>query len=520
MHILLYGPPGCGKTTLGAQLADRLQRPFIDLDQYIETQAGQSIAAIFEQQGEPAFRLLESEQLALCLSHAEETIIALGGGALLEPANRRLAEEHGEVLCLTADVEVLLGRLQAGLPARPLLAGDLEPRTRALLTQRAAHYASFNNLLDTGSLDVAQAVWQAQIALGAFHITGMETASDMRIRPGSLADLGAEMQQAGLKGPVLLVSDEQVAALYGQQAHMSLQKAGYTASICTLPSGEPHKHIHTVARIWESCAEAGLERSSTIVALGGGVVGDQAGFAAATFLRGVAWVNVPTTLLAMVDSSLGGKTGANLPQGKNLIGAFHAPRLILADPALLHSLPQEELRSGLGETVKHGIIADPQLFDLCAAGMAAVQNNTTRLVRQAAAVKVRVILEDPYEHGQRQALNLGHTIGHGVELACGLQISHGEAVAIGMIVEARLAEQQGLAKPGLADQLRQVLARLGLQTKLPAGISLAAVVQAMKMDKKRVGGVVRFALPVQVGEVRVGVVIPDWEEWVLNEGYA
>jgi 3-dehydroquinate synthase len=519
MHILLYGPPGSGKTTLGAKLAASLMRPFTDLDEAIQQQAGSSITAIFEQQGEPAFRQLESEMLAQCLSQTRETVIALGGGALLAPANRQLAETQGQVLCLTAARDVLVARLTSSAPTRPLLAGDLNQRMQTLLAQRQAHYASFVNRLNTDGMDEKETLWQAQVLLGTFHITGMNTDCDLRIRPGSLTNLGKEMQQCGLKGPVVLVSDDNVAALYGQQAQNSLEQWEYQVTVVTLPSGETHKHIHTVARIWESCAAAGLERGSTIVALGGGVVGDQAGFAAATFLRGLPWVNVPTSLLAMVDSSLGGKTGANLPQGKNLIGAFHAPRLVLIDPDLLHTLPEAELRSGLGETVKHGVIADPQLFELCATGVDAIKQDFTRLVRQAAAVKVKIILQDPYENDLRQALNLGHTIGHGVELACGLQISHGEAVAIGMIAEARLAEQKELAKPGLADQLRCVLRELGLQTELPEGIDLQAVVRAMKLDKKRADGLVRFALPIKVGEVRVGVVVPDWENWILKQNH-
>jgi 3-dehydroquinate synthase len=517
MHILLYGPPGSGKTTLGVKLSASLKRPFIDLDEAIERHAGTDIPAIFRKQGERAFRRLESELLTQTLSHPQETIIALGGGALLAQENRQLAEQRGEVLCLSADPETLVARLAASAPNRPLLTGDLEQRTRDLLARRQEHYASFPNRLDTTDLELEDAVWQAQVRLGAFRITGMGLDSDLRIRQGSLDDLGADMLQSGLRGPVMLVSDEHVAALYAQRAQASLEQAGYQVEALVLPAGEVHKHIQTVSHIWERCAGAGLERSSTIVALGGGVVGDLAGFAAATFLRGVNWVNVPSSLLAMVDSSLGGKTGANLPQGKNLIGAFHAPRLILTDPNLLASLPEEELRSGLGETVKHGVIGDPQRFVLCAAGLSAMKQDFTRLVRQAAAVKARVIQQDPYERGLRQALNLGHTIGHGVELACGLKISHGEAVAIGMIAEARLAERLGLAQPGLADELRRVLDQLNLQTELPAGIDRLAVVQAMQMDKKRADGVVHFALPVRIGDVRTGIAVPDWENWLLND---
>lgn len=516
MHIMLYGPPGSGKSTLGVRLADRLKCPFVDLDAAIEQHAGMPVPDIFQQQGETAFRRVESGLLARHLSVSEETVISLGGGALLSPENRALAEKQGEVLCLTAPAEILIARLKVSSINRPLLNGDLEQRTRALLEKRKDHYSSFSNAIDTGTLNADQALWQAQIRLGVFRITGMGTDCDLRIRPGILKDLGSAMQQAELKGPVMLVSDEHVAALYGQQAQNTLENAGYTVSLMIIPSGETHKHIGSVTEIWEACADAGLERGSTIVALGGGVIGDQAGFAAAAFLRGIAWVNVPTTPLAMVDSSIGGKTGANLPQGKNLIGAFHAPRLILSDPELLQTLPEREWLSGLGETVKHGIIADPQLFYLCAAGREAAQQNSTQLVRQAAAVKIRIIEEDPYERGLRQSLNLGHTIGHGVELACGFSMSHGEAVAIGTVAEARLAEKLGLAQTGLTDEIRKVFSALGLLTQIPPEINRTIIVQAMRHDKKRANQIVRFALPVRIGEVRVGITVPDWETLLLD----
>lgn len=516
MHILLYGPPGSGKSTLAANLAEQLKRPLVDLDDEIEQHASMKIPAIFQLKGEPDFRSMESEILAQCLSASEETVISLGGGALINPQNRAMAEQNGEVLCLTASLDILIARLKASNISRPLLNGDLEQRTHALMEKRESHYASFTNVLDTSSIDTEQTLWQAQVRLGVFRITGMGTDCDLRIQPGNLKNLGAAMRMADLKGPIMLVSDDNVSTLYGQQAKMSLETAGYTVASINIAPGETNKHIGSVSRIWDACANIGLERGSTIVALGGGVVGDQAGFAAATYLRGISWVNVPTSLLAMVDSSLGGKTGANLPQGKNLIGAFHAPRLVLTDPELLATLPEREMLSGLGETVKHGIIADPKLFKLCAAGRNTIQQNILQVVRKSTAVKIKIIEEDPYERGLRQSLNLGHTIGHGVELACGLSISHGESVAIGTIAEARLAEYLGLAQPGFANQLAKVLNKLGLLTNIPQDIDRNAIIQAMKHDKKSANRIVRFALPIKVGDVRVGVVAPDWETWLLN----
>lgn len=272
--------------------------------------------------------------------------------------------------------------------------------------------------------------------------------------------------------------------------------------------------IETVASLWEEFLHAGVERGSTIIALGGGVTGDLAGFAAATFLRGVAWVNVPTTLLAMVDSSIGGKTGADLPQGKNLIGAFHSPRLVLADPQLLHTLPNREIRSGLAEALKAGIIADPLLYRLCAAGWPEQMEDVDLLVSRALAVKARVIEEDPYEKNIRQSLNLGHTVGHGVELASGYRLSHGESVGIGMVVEARLAEHIGIAQSGLANEISATLTRLGLPTRTPLEISRKAVIVAILLDKKRRRGQIHFALPEKIGKVHVGVVVDQWENLI------
>jgi 3-dehydroquinate synthetase len=226
------------------------------------------------------------------------------------------------------------------------------------------------------------------------------------------------------------------------------------------------------------------------------------------------WVAVPTSLLGMVDASLGGKTGADLPQGKNLVGAFHAPRLVLADPEVLATLPPAELRSGLAEVVKHGVIADPVLFAQCAAGEAAAAADWASLVSRAMAVKIGVIQADPYEGGRRAALNLGHTVGHGVELASDFRVRHGEAVAIGMVAEARLAARLGLAEAALPQRIAAALRGLGLPVEIPGDLAATAVIAAMRLDKKRRRGTVRFALPRAIGRVEVGVTIPEWPDWI------
>ncbi len=515
MHVFLYGPPGSGKTTLGRDLAKALEMPFSDLDSQIEARAGKRIAEIFSIEGEASFRRQELAVLreAVKIDAANPPrVIALGGGALLNPEARAVAEASGQVLCLQADPGTLLARMAAEEGQRPLLAGDPAERLRSLLSERGDHYRSFPSSLDTTSLSGEALVWQAQLKLGMFRVHGMGPAYDVRIDAGGLGRLGLHFQTRGLKGPVALVSDWNVGAHYLEPATDSLQAAGYEVKVHCIEPGEAYKNIDTVLKVWDFFVRAGVERGSTVAALGGGVVGDLTGFAAAVFLRGVPWVNLPTSLLAMVDSSTGGKTGIDLPQAKNLVGAFYPPRLVLADPRVLATLPARELSSGLAEAIKHGIIADPDLFALCETGLPWIKQNLEPLVRQAMAVKLKVIAIDPYEKDLRQALNLGHTIGHGVERASEFRLSHGEAVAIGTVAEARLAEKIGLAEPGLAQRIAAAIERLSLPVEIPPDISIEQVAKAMHHDKKRAGGLLRFALPLRIGEVRTGIVLDQWQE--------
>jgi 3-dehydroquinate synthase len=519
--IFLYGPPGSGKTTLGSCLAGNLDLPFFDLDAEIEAASGLDIPEIFAKEGEACFRQREFAALQTILEQSGKAasrgcVVALGGGALTAPETRRLAEQNGAILSLTAAYPVLLSRLQAAAPqseqknsaVRPLLAGDLPGRLAALMEQRKDHYASFPLILDTGATSAQESAWQAGVKLGWYRVKGMGQPYDVLVQDKGLASLGDALQSYSLRGPAALVTDENVAAHYGAQAIDSLSAAGFTASKLEIPAGEAFKTIQTVQNLWSSFISVGIERGSTVLALGGGVVGDLAGFAAATYLRGVRWVNLPTTLLAMVDASLGGKTGADLPQGKNLVGAFHPPALVLADPLTLRSLPKAELRSGLAEVIKHGIIGDPELFELACSPS---PTNLGQIVRRAMSVKVRIIEADPYERGLRAALNLGHTVGHAVEQVSGYHLRHGEAVAIGMVAEARLAERLGIAQVGLAETIATTLAGVGLPVAIPPPMDRGAILQTMQVDKKRAGGKIRFALPVKIGEVVTGVEVTDFD---------
>ncbi len=516
--LFMYGPPGSGKSTAGRSLAQALDLAFVDLDHEISAQAGRSIPEVFEHEGEAGFRLRESAALQE-VGRRGAAVVALGGGALLDPANRALAESTGTVVCLAASKTALQERLHKVEAIRPLLgkATEVDHKLEALLAARAEHYASFRLQVDTQALTPEQAAWQIQVELGLFRIGGMGKPYDVYVHPGGLEQLGVLMKNRRLAGPVALISDEHVAPFYLRRVTQGLTAADYTVTPVILPSGETSKTLASASRLWEEFLKAGLERGSTAVALGGGVISDLVGFAAAVYLRGMPWVAAPTSLLAMIDACLGGKTAIDLPQGKNLVGAFHPPALIVADPDTLKTLPAAELRNGLAEVLKHGLLRDPGLFAACARGFDALQSaDWSALVRRALAVKVQYVQADPYEQGERAALNLGHTIGHAVEQASHFKLRHGEAIAIGILAAARLSQRAGLAQPGLVAQIAAALDALGLPKSMPPGLDLEEVLERVQLDKKKRGGQVRFVLPLKVGEVRYGMPV-DLDVQILRE---
>lgn len=447
--IFLTGAPASGKTTLGRRLATALGVSFVDLDAEIVRSTGRTIPDVFASDGEAAFRDLETQTLARL---GDVGVIALGGGTLLRAENRRLCEARGTIFCLDTPSDAELARrLGAAAGTRPL--GD-----RA--KERAAHYASFPSRVSA---------W--------FDLDD------------SLVLCGKGLARTFLAArPV--VADATVSSIWSERLGL--------APIATIPSGETHKTIGTVSALWGAFARAGLGRKDVVTALGGGVTGDLTGFAAATWMRGIDWINVPTTLLAMVDASTGGKTGCDLPEGKNLAGAFHAPRLVVIDSDFLSTLPPDRLRDGQAEMIKHTIIS-------VGTGPEGYSGNvpTSREIAQNLAVKVEIVRADPFERlGRRILLNCGHTVGHAVEKATNYVVSHGAAVAIGCVEEARIAARRGLSPSGWPETLAARFAAAGLPTALPEGLSLASLVPLMKGDKKRAGSVVTFALPCGWGDVR------------------
>ena len=512
-HIFIYGPPGTGKTTLGDILARRLKLPFVDLDHAIETKVGMAIPDIMEQRGESFFRDMETSTLKSVIG-GEESIIALGGGSLLREKNRAMVEKKGKVVLLKAEYETLLNRVEFDSTNRPLLKGDVPDKLSALLAKREKHYDSFPLKVCVDGKTAEQNAFQVQVALGQFHLSAMGQ-YDVIVQNHGMAQIGELLHSRNLKNPII-VTDENVARLHAGKVVSSLGKLGFNPKVLTVPAGESHKTLDTVSYLWHEFIENTLDRKSTVVALGGGVVCDLAGFAASTFMRGVSWVALPTTLLSMVDAALGGKTGFDLPEGKNLIGSFYPPNLVLADPDLLNTLPNIELTCGLAEVVKHGIISDPELFKMCGNSLEWVKDRLEEIVKRAMAVKIQIIEQDPYEKGFRAALNFGHTVGHAVELVSGYQIRHGEAVAIGMVAEAQLAERLKIAEGGLSGTIAELLSVFGLPTSIPKDLPREAILRSMRTDKKRSNGIIRFALPAKIG--RIELVDVDDLAIVLEEG--
>ncbi len=509
-NIVLTGFMGTGKSSTGRVVADRLGWPFIDLDERISARAGKPVARIFAEDGEPAFRQMEAEACQE-LSEGAGLVVATGGGAVLRAENRAALLSGGIVICLEAAPDAIAGRLKHAID-RPMLAGKaLGERIAELLAERAAAYSSLPHHIDTTHLSVARVADRvlaitAGLPDGAYRlpVRTPDSIYDILIAEGLLAEAGSRLLSAGIKpGRCAVISNPTVALHHADTLLGALRSAGFETHLLLAPDGEAHKTLDTVADLYKQLTEIRLARNEPVIALGGGVIGDTAGFVAATWLRGVPFVQMPTTLLSMVDASVGGKVGVDLPGGKNLVGAFKQPELVLIDPDVLRTLPGAEYRSGLAEVVKAGIIGHRKLFEQLAGDG---PESLSAMIAQAVRVKVDLVQRDPFEAGDRAWLNLGHTFGHALELHSGFTLRHGDAVAVGMVAAARLSELIGACNAGLAEHIGEVLARLGLPTRVP--FDPDAVIAAMGTDKKRRGRTLRFVVIERIGKVALVEDVP------------
>jgi shikimate kinase/3-dehydroquinate synthase len=504
--IVLSGFMATGKSTVGPLVAARLGVPFLDTDAELERITGRRVTDFWKQAGEAAFRARESALVETLLEDATPRVIAFGGGTVATPATRRYALDHALVVTLTAAVETIASRVHD--PAlRPNLGvgGDPIARARALLAQRETAYAECHLSLSTDTLS-AEAAADAIVALAerdplVVPLGLRSYAIDVSVdRPARLTEAVARCRPSS----VVLVTDSNVQRARGAAIDRALRSLATRITRVTLPPGESQKTLATVSTIWDAALGAGVDREAVVVAAGGGVIGDLAGFASACLLRGVRFVQVPTTLLAMVDSSVGGKTGFDHAVGKNLIGAFHQPSAVVADLAHLSTLPARERAAGLAEVVKIALATDAPLLEQLELHTAALARGDTEallpIVRAAIDAKIRIVRDDERESGPRALLNLGHTVGHAVEAHGGYaRWLHGEAIAIGTVVEMRATAVLGWTPAPLVERGKALFEALGLPTHVDA-TELAASWPFVASDKKRTRDAVR--LPVVTGAGR------------------
>lgn len=478
--IVLSGPPGVGKTSTALALSARLGGPAVDLDQVIGGRAGEPIASLLARVGEAPFRTLEAEALRHLPSRLK--VVALGGGTLTSPAARRAAQDLGPVLGLAAPKEELERRLnQTALHDRPLLA---QAGLSALLEERRISYAAVDRVVNAdGPVEV---VADRAMSAGRELRIGLLRAGPNQTRVvlgHALHDATAQAVVAlGPTRPVVLLLDAGVPASIRATYRTRLEAMG-PVSVHELPGGEEAKRWTSAATILEAAAQAGAGRQSVVVALGGGAVCDLAGFVASVLGRGAGLVLVPSTLLAQLDASIGGKTALNLEAGRNLVGSFYPADTVLIDHDLLSSLPAVEHRSGMAELFKIALISDPQFYREVRASRTA----TPALVARAIEAKAALVGSDPLDLGVRRYLNLGHTLGHALERASNFGIRHGEAVAIGIAAVARYSAQKGWISEDLANELVATLELLGLPSSAPEELLAAAKVY-LGADKKSGSG--------------------------------
>ena len=514
-NLIITGFMGTGKTSVGREVARRLGWEFVDMDALIEERLGMSIPEIFATYGEGFFRRQEKE---LCreLAQRRGLVIATGGGALVPEENRRVLGESGLLICLTCEVDELLRRL-GEVEDRPLLeVADRRRRIESLLAQRREAYGRIPHHIDTTELTVEEVaervieLLRSEVAMERIPVRTPGGGYEVHLGRGLLARVGDLARRRGLRGRAALVTNPTVGGLYAPAAVESLRKAGFDPLVIEVPDGEAFKTLDTVRFLYDRFVDGGLDRASPVFALGGGVIGDTAGFAAATYMRGVPLVQLPTSLLAMVDASVGGKVAVDHPKGKNLIGAFHQPELVIVDPDVLATLPEGEFRAGLAEVIKAGVIGSPALFEhLEQRGVEPLE----WVIGEAIRVKAAVVEEDPYERGRRAVLNLGHTFGHALEVLSGFSLRHGEAVAVGMAIAAEVAVGLGLCEGSVRERLMALLRKFGLPTAC-GGYEPEAIWEAMATDKKRRGERLRFVLPKAIGQVVIADDVP--KELVLE----
>ncbi len=517
-HLVLWGPPAVGKSTLGRIVAERLDRPFVDLDTQIESQVGASIAELFANRGEPAFRALERAALTTTLDAPEPQVLAVGGGALVDPHTRALALRRALVVGLTAPLEVLARRLDAAATPRPLLAGPRDAsateRLEALLAERREAYADahWHQPTEPGGPTAAA---EAIVELARRGAVGISTPSASYAvvptrQPEQVLATRLETLAPASVGVVL----DRGAGARGDALLDHLRTLQRPLHVFELKPNEAEKSLATVERLLHAFASWKLDRSSVVVAIGGGITSDLAGFAASVFARGLRWLAVPTTTLSMVDAAVGGKTGANLGPAKNLVGSFHQPSCVVIDPSFATTESPRARRSGLAEVVKSALLEGEDAFAALERDADLLREGGGGALEEALLagmrLKARVVEADPEERSLRATLNLGHTFGHALEAAGAYTTwTHGEAVSMGLVVALAIGVGLDVTPSSWLNRTVTLLQAFGLPT-WPGEALLATALPLLSGDKKRVGDRIHFVLLASPGRCLRVPIAPEF----------
>jgi shikimate kinase/3-dehydroquinate synthase len=516
-HLVLWGPPAVGKSTLGRLVAERLNRRFADLDTQIASEVGISIAELFAERGEPAFRSLERSALSTLLDARDPLVLAVGGGALVDPPSRALALRRALVVGLTAPIEVLVRRLGKASTPRPLLAGPHDApataRLEALLAERREAYADahWHQPTEPGSLTATADAIAELVRRGTVGIS-TRSASYAVIPTRHPAQVLTTRLETMAPTRVGVVLDRGVGAR-GHELVEHLRRLELPLDVFELEPRETEKSLATVERLLHAFASWKLDRASVIVAIGGGITSDLAGFSASLFARGVRWIAVPTTTLSMVDAAVGGKTGANLGPAKNLVGSFHQPSCVVIDPTFSRTESPRARRSGLTEVVKSALLDGVDAFEALERNAEELRDGVGHALEEAALAgvrtKARVVEADPEERGLRATLNLGHTFGHAFEAVGSYTTwTHGEAVAMGLVVALAIGVALDVTPRIWLDRTVALLHALELPT-WPEDALLQAAVPLLSGDKKRFGERIHFVLLATPGRCLRVPIAPD-----------
>jgi 3-dehydroquinate synthase len=519
-NIILGGFMATGKSSVGRRLAIVLGYDFLDLDTLIAAEEGVPISEVFATRGEGTFRALETRMVERVAGRTG-CVVATGGGTIVNPRNLETLKRSGVVVALTADPDTILARI-GPTEDRPMLwGGDKRERVRLLLEQRAEAYARADLIVDASARTIDHVVNHILEFLALHHVIAGQTSINLPsmaesfrislgprsheviIGPGLLGEVGRLVKDLGLAQTGILLTNPEDNRLFGDRVVRSLVDAGFTIRCVELAEQEATKGLESLGWLYRQMAAERLERRSPVFALGGVVIGEIAGFAAATYLRGLPLIQIPTSPIAQVDTSIGGKVAVNLPEGKNLVGAFYQPRQVITDVEALVSFPARDFRAGLAEVVKIAAIRDRELFEYLEKNVEEVLSQDlralVRFVRRACEIKASIVEADEWETDVRSILNFGHTVGHAVEAATGYQgPNHGEAVAMGMMVASSMAVLRGVCPIEALDRLKKLLQAFGLPTSLP--VDAAEVLRFVRYDKKIQDRQVRFVLLKNIGE--------------------